>query len=435
MLEINRLREIANNPTTKAEAIVRLTSKHAKQAEQNLNLILSWDEERRETIVRLEEQRAAMNAAAKQIGAAMAQGKKDEAEALKAQTAVLKAEIPTLEAELKRLEESIAGLLVTLPNLPHPTVPQGKGVDDNKVEAYGPLKAEDVKPPVGAIPHWDFARKYDIIDWELGVKITGAGFPIYKGQGARLLRGLIAFFLDRAQKAGYSEVVPPLMVNQASAFATGQLPDKDGQMYYAPLDDFYLIPTAEVPVTNLYRDELIEEKNLPIRNCAYSQCFRREAGSYGKDVRGLNRLHQFDKVEIVHLTQPENSYAALEAMRKHAEDLATALELPHRTLLLCDGDMTFSSAKTYDLEVWSAVQARWLEVSSISNFETYQSNRLKLRYRPESAKSTQLLHTLNASALALPRIMAAILENHQTEDGRVRLPKALVPYVGSEFIG
>lgn len=342
----------------------------------------------------------------------------------------LKADIKRLSDELTQAESAIQQLLYKLPNLPHASVPEGRSAQDNEV-----VREHGAKPelPVGAQPHWELIKKYDIIDFELGIKITGAGFPVYKGQGARLQRGLINFFLDEARAAGYTEIQPPILVNEASGYGTGNLPDKEGQMYHDAADNLYLIPTAEVPVTNLYRDEIIPVEKLPIRNTAYTPCFRREAGSWGADVRGLNRLHQFDKVEIVQITQPENSYAALDGMVAHIESLLQKLGLPYRVLRLCGGDMGFTSALTYDLEVWSAAQGRWLEVSSASNFETYQANRLKCRYRAESGK-TQLLHTLNGSALALPRIVAALLENNQTADG-IELPEVLHSYCGFTRIG
>jgi len=359
----------------------------------------------------------------------MKDGKKEEAEQLKLKIADIKENADKLELELAEMETSIFDKLVTMPNFPNAIVPKGKTPEENEVTFS---VTEFPKLPENALPHWDLARKYNLIDFELGNKITGAGFPVYKGKGAALQRALITFFLDKAIEAGYAEVQVPHMVNKDSAFATGQLPDKEGQMYHATADDFYLIPTAEVPITNLYRDEIIDEKNLPIKNVGYTPCFRREAGSYGKDVRGLNRLHQFDKVEIVRIEKPENSYAALDEMLKHVESLLQALELPYRILRLCGGDMTFSSSLTYDFEVFSAAQERWLEVSSVSNFETFQANRLKLRTKDAENKKA-LAHTLNGSALALPRILASLLENHQTENG-IRIPKALVPYTKFELI-
>ena len=372
---------------------------------------------------------AEQNRLAKEIGALFAQGKKAEAEAAKEATGVLKNSSKQLEEQLRETETALHELIVTLPNIPAPCVPVGRTAEENEVVREGgaiPKLAGDV------LPHWELAKKYDLIDFELGVKLTGAGFPVYKGAGAKLQRALIAFFLDRNTEAGYTEVMPPLMVNEASGFGTGQLPDKEGQMYHAPLDNFYLIPTAEVPVTNIYRDVILDPRDFPVRLTAYTPCFRREAGSYGKEVRGLNRLHQFDKVEIVRIEMPENSYAALDGMVAHVEGIVQSLDLPYRILRLCGGDMSFTSALTYDFEVWSAAQERWLEVSSVSNFESFQANRLKLRYRDEN-KKTQLAHTLNGSSLALPRIVAALLENNQTPDG-IRIPEALIPYTGFEVI-
>ena len=369
------------------------------------------------------------NSLSKEIGILMKDGKKEDAEQLKLKIADIKENADKLELEVAEMETAIFEKLVTLPNFPNELVPPGKTPEENEVTFS---VSEFPKLHAGAVPHWDLAKKYDLIDFELGNKITGAGFPVYKGKGAALQRALITFFLDKAIEAGYSEVQVPHMVNKDSAFATGQLPDKEGQMYHATADDFYLIPTAEVPITNLYRDDIIDEKNLPVKNVGYTPCFRREAGSYGKDVRGLNRLHQFDKVEIVRIEKPENSYAALDEMLKHVEGLLKALELPYRILRLCGGDMTFSSALTYDFEVYSAAQERWLEVSSVSNFETFQANRLKLRTKDAENKKA-LAHTLNGSALALPRIAASLLENHQTENG-IRIPKVLVPYTKFELI-
>ena len=366
---------------------------------------------------------------AAKIGQLMKEKNIAEAEEVKKQVAELKEKSKALEAAMEEAASKIQEILYTIPNLPNDSVPEGYGAEDNVVEREG-----GVKPNLGdnALPHWDLAKKYDLIDFELGVKITGAGFPVYKGKGARLQRALINFFLDEARDAGYLEIEPPYVVNEASGYGTGQLPDKEGQMYHCKLDDFYLIPTAEVPVTNIYRDVIIDEKSLPIKNCAYSACFRREAGSYGKDVRGLNRLHQFNKVEIVRIDTPEHSYQSLDEMIAHVENLVKKLELPYRILRLCGGDMSFTSSITFDFEVYSAAQERWLEVSSVSNFESYQANRLKCRYR-NADKKTELCHTLNGSALALPRIVAAILENNQTPEG-IRIPKALVPYCGFEII-
>ena len=374
--------------------------------------------------------KAQMNTLSREIGLLMREGKKEEAEKAKARTAEIKNNIKNFDEEFMLIEEKVNRLLLQLPNLPHDSVPVGKGAADNEV-----VRQSGQIPQLGenALPHWELAQKYNLIDFELGVKLTGAGFPVYRGKGAQLQRALINFFLDEAVKAGYEEIQPPLMVNEASGFGTGQLPDKEGQMYHVTLDNLYLIPTAEVPVTNIYRDVILDTKDLPYKNTAYSACFRREAGSYGKDVRGLNRLHQFDKVEIVQIAHPEKSYEVLEEMVKHVQSLVEKLELPFRILRLCGGDMSFTSALTYDFEVFSAVQKMWLEVSSVSNFESFQSNRLKLRYRDENTKKPQLVHTLNGSALALPRIVAALLENNQTPAG-IRVPKALVPFTGLELI-
>ena len=372
---------------------------------------------------------AQANQAAREIGMLFKSGRSDEAGVLKEKTICWKEEAKTLETLSETVKKELDDLLVRVPNLPHPSVPPGKSADDNLV-----VYSEGIAGPAGgeALPHWDLARNYDLIDFTLGNKITGAGFPLYKGKGARLQRALINFFLDEAIKAGYQEVQPPYLVNTASAYATGQLPDKDAQMYHAGLDDLYLIPTAEVPVTNIYRDVILREQELPVKNVAYSACFRREAGSYGKDVRGLNRLHQFDKVEIVQIAHPLHSYEILETMREHVSGLLRKLELPFRILKLCGGDLSFTSALTYDMEVWSAAQARWLEVSSISNFETFQSNRMKLRFKDGNGK-IHLTHTLNGSALALPRIVAALLENFQSPTG-ITIPKALTAYTGFEMI-
>jgi seryl-tRNA synthetase len=406
-----------------------LAIKNFAQAATLLEQIRQLDNDRRAQTHTLETQRAEMNRLAKQIGHEMAQGNHTAAEQAKTANQQLKQQIAAAEATLQATLEQLDALLVQLPNLPHESVPPGQTPEDNVVVQE---KSLPLQLPPNALPHWDLVRKLDIIDFELGVKLTGAGFPVYKGQGARLQRALIQFFLDRATAAGYLEVQPPIFVNEASAYATGQLPDKDGQMYYMERDNLYAIPTAEVPITNLFRDEILEESQLPIKCCGYTPCFRREAGSYGKDVRGLNRLHQFDKVEIVQIATPEASYAALEDMLNYVRSLLDALELPYRTLLLCGGDMSFTSAKTYDLEVWSGAQQRWLEVSSVSNFETYQATRLKLRYK--MGKEKVICHTLNGSALALPRIVAALLENHQQADGSVRIPQALQPYMGADRI-
>ncbi|SMB97058.1 seryl-tRNA synthetase [Hymenobacter roseosalivarius DSM 11622] len=406
-----------------------LAKKHYPTAEADVTAILNLDQRRRQLQTTHDSAQAEANELARQIGGLMKSGDKASAEDLKARTATLKADIKTYADELSQVETALQQLLLKLPNLPHSSVPVGRTPQDNEVVSEHGIKPD--LPPT-ALPHWDLIKKYDIVDFELGNKISGAGFPVYKGQGARLQRALINFFLDEAREAGYVEVQPPILVNEASGYGTGQLPDKDGQMYHDAQDNLYLIPTAEVPITNLYRDEIIAIDKLPIRNAGYTPCFRREAGSWGADVRGLNRLHQFDKVEIVQIALPEQSYGILEEMRAHIEGLLQKLELPYRVLRLCGGDMSFTSALTYDLEVWSAAQGRWLEVSSASNFETYQANRLKLRYRAEGSK-TQLLHTLNGSALALPRIVAALLENNQAEDG-IHLPKALHSYCGFDKI-
>ena len=364
-----------------------------------------------------------------EIGMLMKAGKKDEAEAAKAEVAELKAKSGALLAESDKVTEELDSKIVLLPNLPCDIVPEGKGAEDNLVVKMG---GPEVELPASAVPHWELCKKYDIIDFDLGVKITGAGFPVYKGKGAKLQRALINFFLDCNTAAGYKEVEPPVMVNSASGFGTGQLPDKEGQMYHATADDFYMVPTAEVPVTNIFRDVILQNNEIPQRLTAYTPCFRREAGSYGKDVRGLNRLHQFDKVEIVRVEKPEDSYAALDEMVAHVESIVNKLGLKYRILRLCGGDMSFTSAITYDFELWSAAQGRWLEISSVSNFETYQANRLKLRYRDEEGK-TQLCHTLNGSSLALPRVVAALLEDNQTEDGII-IPEVLRPYTGFDKI-
>ncbi|MGL4631348.1 MAG: serine--tRNA ligase [Leadbetterella sp.] len=405
-------------------AVQGLTKKYFKDPSTVLNKVLELDQTRRNTQVELDENLAQANQLAKQIGSFMKEGKKEEAEAAKSHTSSLKAAQKPLEEKLLNTELELQNLLVTIPNLPHFSVPEGRTPEENvETEQHGTI------PTLGsdAQPHWELIKKYDIIDFELGNKITGAGFPVYKGKGAKIQRALINFFLDEADKAGYFEVQPPILVNAESGFGTGQLPDKEGQMYHATADDLHLIPTAEVPVTNMYRDVIVNEHELPIKNVAYTPCFRREAGSWGAHVRGLNRLHQFDKVEIVQIQKPEDSYAALETMVVHVKGLLEKLQLPYRILRLCGGDMSFTSALTYDFEVYSAAQQRWLEVSSVSNFETYQANRLKLRYKKEG--KTQLLHTLNGSALALPRILAAILENNQTAEG-IHIPEVLQKYCG-----
>lgn len=391
--------------------------------------VVELDKERRAAQTLRDNQAAELNKLAARIGALMKEGKKDEAEAVKAEVATLKENNKAIDEKLKSAEDEINEILLSVPNVPCKMVPEGKSAADNVVEKTGGVMPD---LPEDALPHWDLAKKYNIIDFDLGVKITGAGFPVYRGKGARLQRVLIQFFLDEAGKAGYEEIEPPYVVNEASGYGTGQLPDKEGQMYHCNLDNLYLIPTAEVPVTNIYRDMILDQKELPKKNCAYSACFRREAGSYGKDVRGLNRLHQFDKVEIVRIEKPENSYAALEEMKAHVQGLLEKLELPWHILRLCGGDMSFTSAITFDFEVFSAAQKRWLEVSSVSNFESYQANRLKCRYRGDD-KKTHLCHTLNGSALALPRIMAALLENNQTPEG-IKIPKVLQKYTGFEII-
>ena len=392
--------------------------------------ILEADSLRRAAQTELDSVLAQQNAKAKEIGMLMKQGKKDEAEEVKKLVASLKERSKELEAKMEEHTKAMNDYLVMLPNIPCSEVPAGKTADDNVVVREGGKKVE---LPENAKPHWDLAKALDIIDFDLGVKLTGAGFPVYKGKGARIQRALISFFLDMNTKAGYTEVQPPLVVNEASAYATGQLPDKEGQMYHVTPDNFYMIPTAEVPVTNIYRDCIVNRNDFPIKMTAYTQCFRREAGSYGKDVRGLNRLHQFDKVEIVQLSLPEKSYEALDGMVKHVESIIQALELPYRIVRLCGGDMSFTSALTYDFEVYSQAQQRWLEVSSVSNFESFQANRLKLRYKDEEGK-TQLAHTLNGSSLALPRILAALLENNQDEQGRIHIPAALREYTGFDII-
>ncbi len=391
--------------------------------------VLELDAERRRLQARTDNDAAQLKKLAASIGALMKKGEKEEAEKVKAQVAEIKSGTKGLQDLLDQVETKLTEILLNIPNTPCEAVPEGKTAEDNVVELTGGPMPD---LPEDALPHWELARKYNIIDWELGVKVTGAGFPFYIGKGARLQRALIQFFLDEAWKAGYTEVEPPFVVNEASGYGTGQLPDKEGQMYHVNLDDFYLIPTAEVPVTNIYRDVIIPADELPKKNCAYSPCWRREAGSYGKDVRGLNRLHQFDKVEIVRIERPENSYAALEEMKDHVRGLLEKLGLPWHILRLCGGDMSFTSAITFDFEVWSAAQKRWLEVSSVSNFESYQANRLKCRYRGED-KKTHLCHTLNGSALALPRIVAAILENNQTPEGII-VPECLCKYTGFDII-
>ena len=422
MLTLKQLRE------NKAEAVRRLAKKGV-DAEPIITLIEALDDKRKALQVELDNCLAEQNQAAKQIGALMGQGDKEAAEAKKHEVGELKARSQQLKEESERVAAELQNEIVKLPNFPADIVPEGRTAEDNVVvklvENYTEIAGD-------ALPHWELAKKYDIIDFDLGVKLTGAGFPVYKGKGARLQRALINYFLDCNTRAGYQEVEPPIMVNEASGFGTGQLPDKEGQMYHATADGYYLVPTAEVPVTNIFRDVILEGDELPVKMTAYTPCFRREAGSYGKDVRGLNRLHQFDKVEIVQVSHPDKSYEALDKMVEHVESIVASLGLPYRILRLCGGDMSFTSALTYDFEVYSEAQKRWLEVSSVSNFESFQSNRLKLRYRDENRK-TQLCHTLNGSSLALPRIVAALLENNQTEEG-IRIPEVLIPYTGFDFI-
>jgi seryl-tRNA synthetase len=413
----------------KDEVIRRLGVKHF-DARELIDRIIEADRTRRDSQQNLDSNLAEVNSLSKSIGRLMQEGKGEEAAAIRRRVSELKESGKALDQTKDAAEKLIHELLVMIPNLPHESVPLGRVAADNVVERSGGVMPE---LPDDALPHWDVASKFDLIDFELGVKITGAGFPVYKGAGCRLQRGLINFFLDNARLAGYIEIQPPYVVNAASGFGTGQLPDKEGQMYYVGQDDLYLIPTAEVPVTNIYRDVILSEADLPVKHAAYSACFRREAGSYGKDVRGLNRLHQFDKVEIVCIDRPEHSYERLEEMVAYVQSLVEKLELPWRILRLCGGDMSFTSALTFDFEVYSAAQKRWLEVSSVSNFESYQANRLKCRYR-DSQKKTQLCHTLNGSALALPRIVAALLENNQLTDGSIRIPKALAEYTGFDRI-
>ncbi len=412
------------------DVVRRLEKKHFAAAAEMIDNVIAADARRRAAQQESDAMQAQMNQYAKSIGGLMKEGKKEEAEAAKAEVAKLKEKSAELKAAMETAENEVRNFLLQIPNVPNDTVPEGRTAEDNVVERQGGENPvfEGFEP----LPHWELAKKYDLIDFEMGVKITGAGFPIYKGKGARLQRALINFFLDEAREAGYLEVEPPYVVNEASGYGTGQLPDKEGQMYHATVDNLYLIPTAEVPVTNIFRDVILSEKELPQKMCAYSACFRREAGSYGKDVRGLNRLHQFNKVEIVRIDKPEHSYESLDEMIAHVENLVKKLELPYRILRLCGGDMSFTSSITFDFEVYSAAQQRWLEVSSVSNFESYQANRLKCRYKTAEGK-TELCHTLNGSALALPRIVAALLENHQTAEG-IRIPKALVPYCGFEMI-
>lgn len=424
MLTLKQIRE------DKDQTIKRLAVKGFNAA-AIVDDIIALDDERKAIQAKVDADLAEMNNISRQIGVMFSQGKQLEANTLKQKTLDMKEGTKELQTKLAEVEQQLEQKIVLLPNLPSDIVPEGKTPEDNVIVRTGgeipSLNKEE------AIPHWELTKKYDIIDFELGVKLTGAGFPVYKGKGAKLQRALISFFLDENTAAGYAEVMPPLMVNEASGFGTGQLPDKEGQMYHATADNFYLIPTAEVPVTNIFRDVILNGKELPVKMTAYTPCFRREAGSYGKDVRGLNRLHQFDKVEIVQVAHPSESYKALDGMVEHVENIIKKLGLPYRILRLCGGDMSFTSALTYDFEVYSAAQDRWLEVSSVSNFEAFQSNRLKLRFKEDGEKKTQLAHTLNGSSLALPRIVAALLENNQTEKG-IRIPEILQPYTGFEYI-
>jgi seryl-tRNA synthetase len=423
MLQVSFIREEKN------KVIQGLRKRRLRNVEESIENILKLDQKRRQTQQQQDALLSEANSLAREIGNLMKSGKKNEAEELKQKTADLKKQIAELGPELSGTEDELQKALYAIPNVPAEKVPEGAGADDNvTVHEWGKVPAL----PQEALPHWDLIKKYDIIDFDLGIKIAGAGFPVYKGKGAKLQRALINFFLDEAERQGYREMQPPIVVNEASGFGTGQLPDKEGQMYAIPEDKLFLIPTAEVPITNLYRDVVLTEDQLPVKNTGYTPCFRREAGSWGAHVRGLNRLHQFDKVEIVQISKPEDSYQALEEMARYVQGLLEKLELPYRKLLLCGGDMGFTSAMTYDMEVFSAAQQRWLEVSSVSNFETYQANRLKLRYKNKEGK-TQLLHTLNGSALALPRIVAAILENNQTPEG-IRIPTVLQSYTKFDLI-
>ena len=431
--------------TEETDRVIRgLEKKHFKNARQAIDEVLAIDKKRREAQQQLDKNLSEAKKMAAQIGGLMKEGKREEADAIKAQVSQMKETNKQLEETMNASQEEMNSLLCQIPNIPYDEVPEGVAAEDNHVvksnlkecTANDTVGDWDVNPSLGIanpLPHWELAKKYNLIDFDLGVKITGAGFPVYIGKGARLQRALINFFLDEARKSGYTEIMPPTVVNAASGYGTGQLPDKEGQMYHCEVDDFYLIPTAEVPVTNIYRDVILDEAQLPIKNCAYTECFRREAGSYGKDVRGLNRLHEFSKIEIVRIDKPEHSKESHKEMLEHVEGLLKKLELPYRILLLCGGDQSFTSSICYDFEVYSEAQGRWLEVSSVSNFDTYQANRLKCRYRRQDTKKTELCHTLNGSALALPRIVAALLENNQTEEG-IRIPAALVPYTGFEII-
>ena len=431
--------------TEQTEVVIKgLEKKHFNGAKEAIDQVIATDKKRREAQTTLDQNLSEAKKLAAEIGALMKQGKKDEAETVKAKVAELKQKNETLKQQMETAEQELTSQLCQIPNIPYPEVPEGSCAEDNWVVKSNLKECVIGKDTVGnwdanpvietaKLPHWELAKKYNLIDFDLGVKISGAGFPVYRGKGAQLQRALINFFLAEANKAGYEEIMPPTVVNAASGYGTGQLPDKEGQMYHCNLDDLYLIPTAEVPVTNIYRDVILEEKDLPIKNCAYTQCFRREAGSYGKDVRGLNRLHEFSKIEIVRIDKPEHSAESHKEMLAHVEGLLQKLELPYRILRLCGGDQSFTSAICYDFEVYSEAQKRWLEVSSVSNFDTYQANRLKCRYRNSETKKTELCHTLNGSALALPRIVAAILENNQTEEG-IRIPAALQPYMGCDII-
>ena len=427
------------------ERVIRgLEKKHFPNAKEAIDEVLAVDKKRREAQQEHDKCLNEQKQLSGQIGRLMKEGKKDEAEQVKAQVADLKEKSKQMDETMAKAQEEMTQMLCQIPNIPYDEVPEGKAAEDNHVVKSNLKECTDsdtvgnwdVNPKLGIenpLPHWELAKKYNLIDFDLGVKITGAGFPVYIGKGARLQRALINFFLDEARKSGYTEIMPPTVVNAASGYGTGQLPDKEGQMYHCEVDDFYLIPTAEVPVTNIYRDVILDEKDLPIKNCAYTECFRREAGSYGKDVRGLNRLHEFSKIEIVRIDKPEHSKESHKEMLAHVEGLLKKLELPYRILLLCGGDQSFTSSICYDFEVYSEAQGRWLEVSSVSNFDTYQANRLKCRYRNAATKKTELCHTLNGSALALPRIVAALLENNQTAEG-IKIPAALVPYCGFDII-
>lgn len=430
--------------TEDKEKVIRgLEKKNFQGAREAIDKVIEIDKKRREAQQELDANLSDAKKMAAQIGMLMKQGQKEEAEKIKSNVQTMKEASKKLEDIMTQAQEDLTALLCQIPNIPYDEVPEGKSAEDNHVVKSN-LKECTPDDTVGnwttnpvvesaRLPHWELAKKYNLIDFDLGVKITGAGFPVYIGKGARLQRALINFFLDEARKSGYTEIMPPTVVNAASGYGTGQLPDKEGQMYHCEVDDFYLIPTAEVPVTNIYRDVILDEKDLPIKNCAYTECFRREAGSYGKDVRGLNRLHEFSKIEIVRIDKPEHSKESHKEMLAHVEGLLKKLELPYRILLLCGGDQSFTSSICYDFEVYSEAQKRWLEVSSVSNFDTYQANRLKCRYRNAETKKTELCHTLNGSALALPRIVAALLENNQTENG-IKIPAALVPYCGFDII-